>query len=298
MRPDADPGVPAAAPAVRVFVGCDPNDCDLEQMMVLEHSLRLASSLPIELTWMRLSRDRASPFFSDGRGGGWRTERWATPFSAFRWAVPALCGYSGRAIYMDADVIALGDIAALWRSAIEPPAVVLGRTDFDGLRLCVSLWDCARARTQLPDLATLQSDPRSHEACTARFTAMPGLVGPIDPAFNCIDGEGCDLEQIRMLHYSDMGTQFSHPRAMARLAAEGERHWFDGRLLPHPRQDLAEVFERIYADAIASGRHPDDYRHPERFGPVPKRSESRHRGNPATRPRLRERLRAMLGPRR
>jgi len=50
---------------VRIFVGCDGDDCDLEQMMVLEHSLRRHASLPLSLTWMRLSRDPASPFFSD-----------------------------------------------------------------------------------------------------------------------------------------------------------------------------------------------------------------------------------------
>jgi hypothetical protein len=89
-----------------------------------------------------------------------------------------------------------------------------------------------------------------------------------------------------MLHYSDMGTQFSHPRALARLASEGRAHWFDGRVLPHPRADLAALFDRYFDEALASGRRLDDYRNPDPFGPVPKKSERRHRGNPTTRPRF------------
>jgi len=40
----------------------------------------------------------------------------------------------------------------------------------------------------------------------------------------------------------------------------------------------------------SSGRRLDDYRHPQRFGPCPKRSELHHRGNEITRPGLRGRL--------
>ena len=278
---------------VRIFVGCDGDDCDLEQMMVLEHSLRRHASLPLSLTWMRLSRDPASPFFSDARGGGWRTDRWATPFSGFRWAVPALCDFSGRALYMDADVLALGDIAGLWQAPLAAPHVVLGRRFAGEIRLCVSLWDCARAREHLPDLAALQANPRSHEECSRRFATTPGLVGDIDPSFNAIDGEGLPIESIKLLHYSDMGAQFSHRLSMPRLAAEGTAHWFDGRRRPHPRADLAEVFAQVHEDALASGRRLDDYRHPQRFGPCPKRSERHHRGNEITRPGLRGRLRAL-----
>src|SRR3546814_14032568 len=68
--------------AIRVFVGCDPNDCDLEQMMVLEHSLRQHASLPVDINWMQLSSDPQSFWYSDsGIPAGWHTERWATPFS-------------------------------------------------------------------------------------------------------------------------------------------------------------------------------------------------------------------------
>src|SRR3546814_18103128 len=100
--------------AIRVFVGCDPNDCDLEQMMVLEHSLRQHASLPVDINWMQLSSDPLSFWYYDsGIPDGWHTERWATPFSGLRWAVPAHSGYEGGAIYMDTVTIGHHTNAAL-----------------------------------------------------------------------------------------------------------------------------------------------------------------------------------------
>ncbi len=276
----ADPDV------VRIFVGCDPRDCDLEQMMVLDYSLRKHASLPLDLRWMRLSPSAASPWYSRPETlDGWRTQLWATPFSGFRWALPELCGSEGRAIYMDTDMIALGDIAELWRTPMPDAAVVLARKGAPYTRFCVSLWDCRKARPHLPPLAQLQQEPDSHARCTRYFQRRVNLVSALDPAWNSIDGENQPIDRIRLLHYSDMGTQFSHARAMARLAAEGRSHWFDGELLPHPRQDLAALFEQTYAEALASGWRLDDFRNPDVFeSSVVKKSERHHRGNPTTRP--------------
>lgn len=272
-------------PTIRIFAGCDPNDCDLEQMMVFEHSVRRRASLPVEIEWMRLSRDPQSHWYSQpgAADGGWRTERWATPFSGFRWGVPSRCGYAGRAIYMDTDMLVLGDLAELWQTPIDAPAVFAARTDGDMQRYCVMLWDCAAARAVLPDYAVLRANPDAHRELVNHFAAYPQQVQPMDPAFNNIDGENGRVERIKVLHYSDMGTQFTHRRAFDRLRAEGRTHWFDGEVLPHPRADLAALFEAEYQDAFAAGRRPEDYRAAECFGVFPKKSERRHKGNPFTR---------------
>ncbi|NKF23608.1 glycosyl transferase [Solimonas marina] len=272
-------------PFVKIFAGCDPNDCDLEQMMVLEHSVRKRSSLPVEIEWMRLSRDPASHWYSDpSRGEGWRTERWATPFSGFRWGVPSRCGYEGRAIYMDTDMLVLGDIAELWTMPMPAPAVFAARTDLDMPRYCVMLWDCAAAREILPDVEQLRARPEAHREMTRWCAEHRERVQAMDPAFNNIDGEDGPADAIKILHYSDMGTQFTHERTFARLHAEGRSHWFDGKVMRHPRSDLAALFEAEYQDALAAGRSPDDYRAQPIFGDFPKKSERRHKGNPVTRP--------------
>ena len=266
---------------IRIFAGCDPNDCDLEQMMVLEQSVRRRTTWPVEIEWMRLSRDPASPWYSAPGVAGWRTEKWATPFSGFRWGVPARCNYQGRAIYMDTDMIVLSDLAELWQMPITAPAVFAARTDLNLTRFCVMLWDCAAARAVLPDIDALRADPDAHRKLQRRWAEHPEQVQPMDPAFNNIDGENGALERIKVLHYSDMRTQFSHSRAFARLREQGRVHWFDGQVLAHPRADLTALFEAEYADALAAGRRPEDYRG-ALFGDFPKKSERRHKGNPFT----------------
>lgn len=271
---------------IRIFVGCDPNDCDLEQMMVLEYSLRKHASLPIDIEWMRLSRDPASFWFSDpARRQGWRTENWATPFSGFRWAVPARCDYQGCAIYMDADMLVLCDIAELWRTPFAPGNVLTGKGRKTSWRFCVSVWDNAAAKAHLPIIEQLRGDPDAHRNLMRYFAGHAELIAPIHSDYNNIDGEKKPVEAIRILHYSDMGTQFSHKYAVPRLQQEGGRHWFDGEIVPHPRKDLAQLFDQYYNEALAHGYELDNYRADHLFGPVVKASQQQYGGNHRTRKR-------------
>lgn len=268
---------------IRIFVGCDPNNCDLEQMMVLDYSLHKHTQHSLEIVWMQLSRDPDSPWYSDPNTlQGWRTEKWATPFSGFRWAIPAYCHYEGRAIYMDTDVIVLSDIAKLWEQPIEGDAIVMAKGGKSSARLCTCLWDNAKARNFLPDIETLKSNPDSHKQLMQKIKDQPQLVQPYTDSYNCIDGENLPVEQIKILHYSDMGTQFSHKYALPRLQESGQTHWFDGKILPHPRKDLTELFDQYYAEALAAGYKPENYQIPA-FGTFYKASQARYKGNQVTR---------------
>lgn len=274
------------ADTVKIFVGCDPNDCDLEQMMVLEYSLRKHASLPLDIHWMQLSRDPASFWYSDPeQQAGWRTETWATPFSGLRWAVPAYCDYTGRAIYMDADMLALCDIAELWRAPFEPGKIIMGKGRKQSWRFCVSVWDCAAARAHLPELDALRSTPQAHQNLMRYFAEHAELIQPLDSDYNNIDGEKKAIADIRILHYSDMGTQFTHKYSVPRLAQEGQKHWFDGQIIEHPRRDLAELFDRYYDEALANGYSLERYRVPQRFGKIVKESQKDYLGNQLTRRR-------------
>ena len=97
-----------------------------------------------------------------------------------------------------------------------------------------------------------------------------------------MDGEDLAIEDIRILHYSDMGTQFSHKYSLPRLQAEGKTHWFDGQILPHPRQDLVELFDTYYQEAIQAGYSIENYRTTP-FGEFPKKKHKRYKGNVITR---------------
>jgi len=239
---------------IRVFVGCAPDGDDAESQAVLEYTLRRHASLPVEIVWMRLSRDPASPFH------GWRTEAWATPFSGLRWAVPAHCGYEGRAIYMDSDVMVLADLADLWRQRFVPGKAVMAKGG-GSWRFCVSMWDCAAARDLLPRLDEIKSDPKAHSALCRRF-AVSLAVQAFDGDWNCLDGAGhADLEAgaVKALHYTSMPHQPHLRHADARLAAQGRRHWLARPRRPHWRPDLVALFDRLLAEAAASGFRAENY---------------------------------------
>jgi len=279
---------------IRVFVGCDPNNCDLEQMMVLDYSIHKHTSVPVEIVWMQLSRDPKSYWYSNPETGeGWDTTKWSTPFSGFRWAIPEYCGYSGRAIYMDADVVVLDDLANLWRHPINGKSVVAAKTNADMTRLCTCVWDCNKAKDVVPPIQQLRKDPDSHRHMMKLLKKNRKLIEPYLNTYNCVDGEGLPIEDIKILHYSDMGTQFSHKYAIDRVKAEGFEHWFDGNIMPHPRQDLSEVFDEYYNEALAAGYRLDNYR-VEPFGRFPKKSQQDYVGNKVTRPSASKSLFAKL----
>ncbi|CAI2501132.1 glycosyl transferase [Serratia ficaria] len=267
----------------RVFVGCDPNDCDLEQMMVLEYSLRKHASIPVQIEWMRLSRDPADFWYSNAAGEGWTTECWATPFSAFRWGIPAFCNFQGRAFYSDADVLYLSDIAEIWRHPMGEGKAILAAGSGQDLRLGEMLWDCEAAARFLPPLEALRGDRLGHKKMQQFFEQHPELVEPLKPEYSNLDGDDLPLGSLKALHYSDMGSQFSHRYAMPRLKAENRSHWFDGKIYRHYRDDLRELFEQYYQEALQAGYTLERYRNVPPFGSFNKQSQRKYDGNPITR---------------
>lgn len=258
---------------VRLFVGCAPDGLDAESLAVLEYSVRKNSSLPVEIEWMTLSRDPAS-FWS-----GWNTERWPTPFSGFRWAIPAFCGFDGRAVYCDSDVIWMGDIARLWQQPMPRGTVVLGRGG-GSWRLCVSLWDCAAAKDVVLPLDQLKARADAHRVMGKKI--LPH-VGAFAGHWNVLDGgDFADLRDptIGCLHYTSISTQPQLRHALPRLEAAGQKHWFDGHVNPHWRPDMETLFDTMLSEAIEAGYRPENYIPAVRYGEVEKASLRGYRGGP------------------
>lgn len=268
---------------IKVFIGCDPNNCDLEQMMVLDYSINKHTQRPVDIIWMQLSHDPSSYWYSDPKSNqGWRTENWATPFSGFRWAIPEFCQFQGRAIYMDTDVIVLDDLALLWEHPIEENAIVAAKGGKSSARLCTCVWDCEKAKSFLPSIEQLKSHPESHQNLMKQIQKQPSLVQPYNDHFNCIDGEGLSINEIKILHYSDMGTQFSHKYSIPRLQQNHATHWFDGEIFPHPRADLTALFDQYYQEALSAGYQLEDYAITP-YGNFHKASQKKYSGNSITR---------------
>jgi hypothetical protein len=259
--------------SIRVFVGVSANQEDAESQAVLEYTLRKHSSQEIDLTWMHLSKDPASHFYSHGEQG-WNTSNWATPFSGVRWAIPEICNFQGKAIYMDSDMIVMKDIAELWNQEFLPGKIILGKAS-GGWRYCVSVWDCAAAKGHLPPLYRIQSNPNSHRSLCNYLAEHTELVQPFVGNWNCLDGESYPSlydPKIRIIHYTDMSCQPHFQRAQARLATVKRKHWFDGPTREHPRKDLQQLFDKLLAEAEANGYPISKYTQEPLFGTYNKRS--------------------------
>lgn len=247
---------------IRIFVGADCNNCDLESQAVLEYSIRKhreRTARPVEITWMQQA--------ATGPWSGWQTASARTPFSHYRWSIPAVCGYEGRAIYMDSDFIVLADIGQLWDQAFDGVIALRGgkgeRVEGGKIKTCCMLIDCARAKGHIPTLEALRGLPDAQSSVTRYFRDRPSLVGSYEGEWNCIDGKGFeDLAdpQLKAIHYSRIETQLHLKHALPRLAAEGRTHWYTGEVLTHWRPDLIALFDRLLEEAIAFGYTLDRYR--------------------------------------
>lgn len=262
--------------SVRVFVGCAPNGEDAESQAVLEYTLRKHASVPVDITWMALSRDPKSPFYSDGRNG-WQTQNWSTPFTSLRFMVPELCGFQGRAVYTDSDTIWMADVAELWSQDFAPGKCVMAKTADDPNRLCVSLWDCAGAKRFM----STSREAMAHSFTRARLRS-DRVIQAFEGNWNCLDGEdytALDDPDIKVIHYSLESAQPHLKYAVPRLAKEGRKHWFDGKMRPHWRKDLVELFDTLYAEAIEAGFTVDRYIPAVPFGKYKIASHERYGGH-------------------
>lgn len=254
---------------IRVFCGVSANGEDAESQAVLEYTLRARSSRPVDLRWMKQTNDRKSFWH------GWNTAGWSTPFTGFRWGIPAFCNFEGRAIYMDSDMIVMQDIAELFDASMGKGKVLQARGTEGKVRYCVMLIDCGEARKYLPKIGDIKSDPKSNKKMTDFFRAHPELCEQFNGLWNCIDGDEIpDLNdpRIKIIHYSKMNNQPHLKFAIPRLAKDGRKHWFDGATAEHWRPDLQGLFEGLLMSAEAAGYKVSNYDTGPRFGAYKRKS--------------------------
>jgi hypothetical protein len=89
---------------------------------------------------------------------------------------------------------------------------------------------------------------------------MPQLIQPFGPEWNYCDNEDRGpLSKAKILHYTAMDTQPHLKYAVPRLAAVGQKHWFNGQVRKHPRQEIQDLFDEYLAEAIKAGYAPENY---------------------------------------
>ena len=237
---------------IRLFVGIGANNEDLEAQAVLEYTARQHCSQPLEIVWMRQA--------NDGPWSGWSCRTGRTPFTHFRWSVPGVCGYQGKAIYTDVDFFFVADLAELWDQPI--PHVALVRNATGKLSTSCILFDCAKAKGYVPDLAALKAMPDAHGRLLHYFRTHPQLLSPTAGNWDCPDLRGTTLMDptLKAVHFTRIETQLHLKYAVPRLARAGGRHWYTGEVLTHPNAELIAHYDRLFAESQAAGYGIERYR--------------------------------------
>lgn len=219
---------------IRIFVGAsDIEDNWIEKILV--YSLYKNTSEELDIQFLRPKK------FPN-----WNTRGWGTPFTNFRYAIPELCNFKGKAIYMDCDQLNLRDIADLYNADLEEntygmvwDALTDNGNKMKGTRFergfycdSVMLIDCEKAQKYTAPISEIAKFENNY-----KYTWFPGLGKPfkhrsegiikqLNPRWNSFDGRNTsfrpkewnaelqpdfDLDDIWHLHFTAMSTQPWHP---------------------------------------------------------------------------------------
>jgi hypothetical protein len=238
---------------IRIFIGTSPNGEDAEANAVLEYTLRTKSSDDLDITWLKLNASSLHPL------SGWRTDRFNTPFSGLRWAIPELCGFEGKAIYMDTDIFVLGNIAELWNQSFQGKAILVQNPTYSTSRSCVALLHCGRMGKIVPSIRQLKKMRNQQSYCANLLN--DSNIGRFSGLWNCVDLKGSTLDDpnLKAVHYSSIAHQLHLKYAIPRLEKSRRKHWYDGEVFPHWRPELIELFDQLLSEAVEYGYHPKNY---------------------------------------
>jgi lipopolysaccharide biosynthesis glycosyltransferase len=132
-----------------------------------------------------------------------------TEFSLYRYLIPQLCGHRGRAIWVDSDMICLGDIGELFDLPMHG-CDFLSIKAYDGQwGPSVMLIDCNRCRFDLELICDeIDAGKYTYSEFTRfseRFLAHhPYKIGVLDPNWNSFDHVD---ERTKLIHYTNLFTQ-------------------------------------------------------------------------------------------
>ena len=171
---------------IRIFCGADRSQH--LPFLVLADSIRRHSARAVEI---RAIDNGDAPPVADPRCAPY------TEFSFARFAIPALCGHRGHAVYMDSDMLVFHDIGELWDTPLDGAAIAIE----SGSRSAPASIAHARNRhaaVMLMDCAKLPWDVAEIVARLGRDFDYNALMS-VDPLL----GEG-DMRELLPLGWNDL----------------------------------------------------------------------------------------------
>jgi lipopolysaccharide biosynthesis glycosyltransferase len=137
-----------------------------------------------------------------------------TEFSLYRFLIPQICNYQGKAIWIDSDTVCLADIAELFDTSLNScdflsKEEAYNTTSQNLWGLSVMLIDCKQTRfdleTYFDEIAQGLYTYTDFSCMSPAFLAHhPFKIGQLDSQWNVFDY--CD-EQTKLIHYTNLNTQ-------------------------------------------------------------------------------------------
>ena len=135
-----------------------------------------------------------------------------TEFSLYRYLIPELCNFQGRAIYIDSDTVCLSDIGELFDTPMGDADFLAKYEAYSGEKLwglSVMLIDCERCRF---DLEKIVEEIEAGLYTMTDFSCMgprflahhPYQIGRLDPDWNVFDRSD---QQTKLIHYTNLLAQ-------------------------------------------------------------------------------------------
>lgn len=143
----------------------------------------------------------------------------ATEFALYRFIIPQLCGYQGKAIYLDSDMVCLADIGELYDTPLDGYNFLAKADAYSQIEdalwgLSVMLIDCERCRF---DLEAIYREIDGGNYSYYDFSRMsraflqyhPYRIGHLGPRWNSFDYFD---RETKLIHYTRLDTQpWKHP---------------------------------------------------------------------------------------
>jgi len=189
---------------IRIVIGTE--DSQLIPQKVLEYSIRAHTKQPVEFHVLKQDISRI---------GG-------TNFGFVRFMIPSHFNFQGRAIYMDADQLVLGDVAELWESLNQAHDIALVQNaegSFNnqpvskGNQTSVMVMNCERLQEWaleklFTNIIPNRQTPQPGQILYRDFMMLkwfePGRLQALDPRWNHFNIVKTDT---RLVHFSHVRSQ-------------------------------------------------------------------------------------------
>ncbi len=266
-----------STPPIKIYLGTQ-----LEQSLaveVLAYSIASHTHQPVQITPLYEAIEAAGIQVPTPKDPQLRPR---TPFTFQRFAIPALCQYQGKAIYLDSDMLVFRDISEVWQQSFVqesgeaadllsvPEPVGSGRSPQYSVMFlnCEQLdWDVSKLVNQL------ERGTWSYQQFVLEMSPAASKVATLPPGWN--DLERYEQNKTALLHYTDMPRQpwlsVVNPlcaiwcKALIEAVAEGaiardsvidsiEKGWVRPSLLHQVDSGIADP-QQLPTDVLQRDRH-------------------------------------------